>query len=283
MNPLKKGPEIKLPTKMPKLKAPKFLSDLYADLRDRHLLPLVAVLAIAIVAVPIALSESGSEEEPLTAVAPVGQASKGASASRDVVVARSQPGLRSYHQRLAHRTPSNPFRPKYQASKSSANNTSNGEEEASPGSGEGETSGATEGTTVTTTHRLFYFTWEIDVRVVPVSSNGHPSEAEPSVRHGLPELTPLPGRKTPALTFMQPSADEKSALMLVNPNVEGLFGEGICVSGGETCQLLELKKGLPETVVYGGNERIFRIELLDIKVVETSAPKATPGGSKNAG
>ena len=63
MNPLKKGPELKLPDKMPKLKAPKFLADIYADLRERHLLPLVAVLLIAIVAVPIALSESGGEEE----------------------------------------------------------------------------------------------------------------------------------------------------------------------------------------------------------------------------
>ena len=63
MNPLKKGPEIKLPSKMPKLKAPKFLADIYADLRDRHLLPLVAVLAVAIVVVPIALSESGPSKK----------------------------------------------------------------------------------------------------------------------------------------------------------------------------------------------------------------------------
>lgn len=283
MNPLKKGPEIKLPTKLPKLKVPGFLADLYVDLRDRRLLPLVAVLAIAIVVVPIALSESNPEEEALAPAPVVGHASKSASASRDVIVARSLPGLRSYHKRLGHRTPADPFRPKYQAAKSGANNTSNGEEGAPPGSGEGE-GGTTEGgTTPTVTHHLFFYTWEIDVKVVPVSTNGHPSEAEPSIRHGLPELTPLPGRQTPALTFMQPSANEQGALMLVNSNVVGLFGEAVCVSGGETCQLLELKKGLPETVVYGAKERVYRIELLDVKVVRTNAPKATPGGSKNAG
>ena len=219
---------------------------------------------------------------------PAGHASGNAAASRDVVVARSLPSLRSYHRRLAQRTPKNPFRPKYQASKSSANNTSNGEEEAPPrprGTGESGGSATTEGTgaTTTTTQHLFFYTYEIDVRVTPVSSNGHPSEAEPAVRRGLPELTPLPGRKTPALTFMQPTSNEQGALMLVNANVVGLFGEAVCVSGGETCQLLELKKGLPETVVYGGNERVFRIELLDVKVVQTKAPKATPGSSKNAG
>ena len=54
MNMLKKGPEIKLPD----LKVPAPLVDLYYDLRERHLLPLVAVLLVAIVAVPIALSQS---------------------------------------------------------------------------------------------------------------------------------------------------------------------------------------------------------------------------------
>ncbi len=284
MNPLKKGPEIKLPAKMPKLKAPGFLADIYADLRDRHLLPLVAVLAIAIVAVPIALSESGSEEEAAAPIAPAGQTSGSKGADRGVVVAQTVPGLRNYHRRLRHLTASDPFKQKYTGAPKESK-ASSGAEESSSGSGGGEvpTTGNTGGSTTTTTHHLTYYTYEIDVRVTPVSSNGHPSEAEPTVRRGVPELTPLPGRQTPALTFMGPSKDETQALMLVNPNVKGLFGEGVCVSGGETCQLLSLKKGLPETVVYGGKERVFRIELIDVKVVETDPPKATQGKSNNAG
>ncbi len=282
MNPLKKGPEIKLPSKMPELKPPKFLADLYADLRDRHLLPLVAVLAIAIVVVPIALSESGSEEEAPSAVAPVGRSSGTTAGTHDVVVARSIPGLRSYHQRLRHLTPTNPFKQKFTKAAPSGNTASSEEGSSGSGGGEAEVTGTGGGTTTTSTHHIFYYTYEIDVRVTPVSSNGHPSEAEPTVRRGLPKLTPLPARKTPALLFMQVSADEQEALMLVNPNVVGLFGEGVCVSGGETCQLLALKKGLPETVVYGGKERVFKIELLDIKVVETDPPKESPGKS-NAG
>lgn len=291
MNPLKKGPELKLPDKMPQLKAPKFLSDIYADLRDRHLLPLVALLAIAIVAVPIALSESGGSEEGVPvpgSTGPTAGASSAGAGANDIVVARSTPGLRNYHDRLKHLTPSDPFKPRFtDAPKAEGSGEESGEGSESAGSSSsesGEVTVTTEGgETVTSTHHLFYFTWEIDVRIVPVSSNGHPSEAEPTVRHGVPELTPLPGRKTPALVFMQPSADEKSALMLVNPNVKGIFGEGVCVSGGETCQLLELKQGLPETIVYGGKERIFRIELLKVTVVETNPPKAEPGNSKSAG
>ena len=46
---------------MPELKVPPFLIDLYYDLRDRRLLPLVALVVVAIVAVPFLLG-GGSEE-----------------------------------------------------------------------------------------------------------------------------------------------------------------------------------------------------------------------------
>lgn len=46
-----KGPELK----MPEMKVPTFLSDLYWDLHDRRLLPLVALIVVAIVAVPFLL------------------------------------------------------------------------------------------------------------------------------------------------------------------------------------------------------------------------------------
>ena len=286
MNPLKKGPELKLPDKMPQLKAPKFLADIYADLRDRHLLPLVAVLAVAIVAIPIVLSESGGgEDEASVTETATAEPPNAGSDKSGIVVARSTPGLRKYERRLQNLSPTNPFKPRYTGA---PKEEGGGEEEAesspeSGGSSSSESTGSGEGGQSQTTHTLFYFGYEIDVRVTPVSSNGKPSEADPTVRRGLPELTPLPGKKTPALVFMQVSANEEQALMLVNPNVIGLFGEAVCVSGGETCQLLALKKGLPETVVYGGKERVFRIELLDIHVVKRAPPKESPGQPKNAG
>ena len=49
---------------MPELKVPDFLRDLYYDLRDRRLLPLVALVIVAIVAVPFLLG-GGSKEEPV--------------------------------------------------------------------------------------------------------------------------------------------------------------------------------------------------------------------------
>lgn len=285
MNPLKKGPQIKRPEKMPELKVPAFLSDLYRDLRDRHLLPLVALLVIAIVAAPIALGESGGPEESTApaSLPTVGSPSSAGSPARKVVVARSTPGLRSYHRRLRHLTAADPFKQQYTSQPASEENTAG--ETSSGGSSSSESEATVtheEGETVTQTHEFKYFTYTIDVRIVPVSSKGVPSTAKPSVRHNLPELTQLPSRQIPALVFMEPTADAKKAVMLVSSNVRALFGEGVCIVGGETCQLLALKPNLPETVVYGGSERTFRIELLKVELTPTEKLTKAPLGKNKS-
>src|SRR5262249_44196116 len=99
-----KGPELKLS----ELKVPPFLSDLYWDLRDRRLLPLVGLVVVAIIAVPFLLGgnseESSESAHPAVASPPV--ESDGASASKLVAV-QAAPGLRNYHKRLSHRSPNN--------------------------------------------------------------------------------------------------------------------------------------------------------------------------------
>ena len=90
----------------------------------------------------------------------------------------------------------------------------------------------------------------------------------------------LPSRKTPALTFMSVSKDEKKVLMLVSDNVRGLFGDGVCVVGTERCQLLALEPGIPETVVYGADERTFRIEILKLHFVTTDSLNKAPLGKQ---
>jgi hypothetical protein len=278
MNPLKKGPEIKLPDSLRDLKVPGFVEDVYADLRDRHLLPFVLVLLVAIVAVPILLSESGGEEEEPVASGPAPSAAeKGAPAQR-IVVSRSTPRLRDYHRRLDHLEAEDPFVQRFTGPPPEAGESSEG----SPSSEGGEiTITREEGEPTTTTHHeLKYFTWTIDVKIAPVSTKGVPSEAKPTVRRNLPELTELPSRQVPAMVFMQPAADGKKAIVLINSNVRAVFGEGVCVAGGEVCQLMALKPGLPETVVYGGSERVYRITLLGVHLEETDQLRKAPLGHK---
>ena len=68
--------------------------------------------------------------------------------------------------------------------------------------------------------------------------------------------------------------------MLVSDNVRGLFGDGICVVGSDSCQLLALEPGIPETVVYGGDERTYRIEIIKLHAVTTDSLDKAPLGKQ---
>jgi hypothetical protein len=102
-----KGPELK----MPELKAPGFLADFYYDLRDRRLLPVLALVLVAIVATPILLGQKSETTLPPAAseaIQALGESQGPKAASFTVVEA--QPGLRDYHKRLRNRKPLDPFR-----------------------------------------------------------------------------------------------------------------------------------------------------------------------------
>jgi hypothetical protein len=288
MNIFKKGPELK----MPDVKVPTFLLDVYYDLRERHLLPLVAILIVTLVALPILIggsSESESEEsESAIATPSVVSASK-------LVVAKAAPGLRDYHHRLEAGHAKDPFVQHYAESEG-------GEGVGSEGSARGEEPAVTiessessetsiESTETTSPSedngeppeegRLRYYSWAIDVRVVPVSSGKGKNKPEASVRHNLPGMTMLPSRSVPALTFIGVTKDEKNVVMLVSDKVTGLFGDGACIEGSEHCQLIVLESGIPETVVYGTNSRTYRIELLKIRLLKTDKLNVAPTGKPN--
>jgi hypothetical protein len=286
MNRLKKGPEIKLP----ELRMPQTLVDLFYDLKDRHLLPVVALLLVGIVAVPLLLGgSSGAEEEPPT---PSASASAAPRPTSSLVVTEEAPDVRDYKRRLDHLTAKDPFVQQYVESEggegTGTTESSSGEEVTI--SGEETTVEGGGGTTVTSEPsqpEIVYFTYALDVRVVPVSVDGKPSKAEPYVRQDLPPLTMLPSRSVPALTYMGPSKDGKKALMLVSSDVTSLFGDSACVVGSQTCQLLALEPGLPQTIVFGPNAKTYRIELLKLKLETTDhlnrAPLGKPHPRNNDG
>lgn len=295
MNMLKKGPELKLPD----LKVPDFLLDIYYDLRERHLLPLVAILLVAIVALPIALSGGSSESDPGASESAIAGASSAAVPSSSLVVAKATPGLRDYRRRLGDK-PQDPFvQPNVNAegggsaTNATASSSSSGVEN-SPVTIESKepSSTPTESTNVpvpnegdgddepSDNEHLQYYSFAIDVRVVPVPPEGSKTKPKPSVRRNLPQLTMLPSRDTPALTFMTVSKDEKKVLMLVNDNVTGLFGDGVCVVGTDRCQLLALEPGIPETVIYGAEGRTYRIELLKLRLLTTDHLNKAPLGKE---
>lgn len=291
-----KGPELK----MPGLKMPVFLANLYYDLRDRRLLPLIALVLVAIVATPFLLSQGPDEAESIPVPAAI-QALKesGGRRTASLTVVQSRPGLRDYRKRLRHRTPLDPFRsfgnPSLQGARLGAG--SGGEETASSGSSAPSTStsttvkttkNSTKTTSTTTTtngssgsppaelppngkgaHLVFY-SYAIDVKIVK-SVDGQAQD--PIVRKRVLLQTPLPGEKEPVVTFMGPAREGQKptgkALLLVSNQVTEIAGDAKCLAGNEVCQLLEVEPGFPVVFTYGENGVTYTVNVLKLGLVVT--------------
>jgi hypothetical protein len=205
-----------------------------------------------------------------------------------VLVAKSAPGLRDYRRRLERMEAKNPFKQQYASEEgepSSESSTVTEVESSGPTSStpsetfEPSSSSPSETGGEPGPGELTYFSYAIDVRVVPGGSqNGNSDGGEAQVRRNLPELTMLPSRETPAAIYMGSTKDGRKALMMVSSNVEAIFGDGKCVLGSDSCQLLMMEPGVPQTFVYGGEGRTFKIELLKVHLVATDKLNRAPLG-----
>lgn len=304
MNPLKRGPELKVPKlKAPELKVPPFLADLFHDLRERRLLPLVALLVVAIVAVPFLLGDS--EEEPPVASAPSPGAAAGASSADGarLTVVEAKPGLRDYRKRLQRHTPTDPFQQRHAgpmlegAELSSQSATLSGGEKAPVTSTTTTESGSTPGTEPAQPgsaapppvedggQGLKFFEFVVDVQISRTETRPDGSKAmgEPEVRRRVPALTPLPGEQTPVVTTMGVNVVKEKVLLMVSSEVTSLFGDAHCVSGKESCQLLEVKPGFPLTLVYGPNAVRYKVKIVKVDVIWISRKEARSPGRERAG
>jgi len=278
---------------MPELKAPAFLADLYYDLRDRRLLPLIALVLVAIVATPFLLSQGPDEAEsiPVPAAIQALKESRGHPTS-SLTVVESRPGLRDYRRRLRHRTPLDPFRSFGNPSLKGARlGGGSGEEEkgtSAPSTSTSTTVKTSKNTTKTTTttgsngslpaeqppggkggHLVFY-SYAIDVRIVK-SVDG--VAQDPVVRKRVLLQTPLPGENEPVVTFMGPARDGQKptgkALLLVSNQVTEIAGDAKCLAGDEVCQLLEVEPGFPVTFTYGESDVKYTVNVLKLGLVVT--------------
>lgn len=285
-----KGPELK----MPEVKMPSFLADLYYDLRDRRLLPLIALVVVAIAAVPFLM---GSDAESVPVLPAGGAAALEASPEKTskLTVVEATPGLRDYRKRLRRRAPTDPFEQLYtepaagSASSSSAGGSSSSESSTSFS----EESVTTESTTVEvepggSSHgggssngsggsppssaqgaRLFEFVLDVQISHTEATPDGGQKMGEPEVRHRVHSLTQLPGEKAPVVTTMGINLHTGKVGWLVSDDVSSLDGEFKCVARTPTgtCELLEIEPGFPLELVYGPDKVLYRIKVTNIDTV----------------
>jgi hypothetical protein len=291
-----KGPELK----MSELKVPPVLKDLYSDLRDRRLLPLLALVLVAIVAVPFLLSESPPETtEPPSAV--VAGNGGGAAEASALAVVEAQPGLRDYRRRLRARTPTNPFKQRYSGPMLKGAKLRSPVETPEPSGGssvpvEGSTGGEAEAIDVPPvpsggeggasppppakggdhgdhgSSDLLDYTVDVKISRTEEDEAGNISMGKAVLREGVKSLTPLPGEKAPVVTFLGANVETGKAVFMVSKDVTAAFGDAKCISGTDSCELMEIEKNFPQTFEYGPNEVRYKLTVLELAVVGAGKP-----------
>jgi len=290
-----KGPELK----MPELKTPDFLTDLYYDLRDRRLLPFVALVVVAIAAVPFLLGGKSDEQEVPDSSG--GLAALGSEKTSKLTVVEATPGLRDYHKRLGHRSPTNPFKQRYTGLPASAQlegTQSGGEGSGSGGgsatvtetstteivsgggsggspSGDGTGGGGATGNAGTSKPPLSgrYFSYRPDIRFGLVGSH------ELTSHNDLPVGELLP-KKDPVVIFLGVSENGQRVTFAM-VDAASVTGPGRCIPEKLRCGVLVLHAGQAVNIVSGASGQVFRLAVDDVEFIEVDAPK--PASSSSVG
>jgi len=242
-----------------------FLLDLWHDLRAKRLWPVAAVLAVAVIAVPLVLMKSSESPDP----APVPTARKApdpkdlkaiASVTLDEGAVEKGSSLNTFD-------PSDPFRPPRSATRGSTDGsdapstvTSGGDDGGSTGGGDtgssgggdtgssggGDTGSSGGGDTGSTgggdtgstgggdTPTTVQYRYVVDATF---SVNGRKRHL-----NGLERLDMLPSEDSPLLLFLGVSANAGNAVFLVDSTLEAA-GEGKCKPRARECAFLYIGAG----------------------------------------
>ena len=113
---------------------------------------------------------------------------------------------------------------------------------------------------------LVSYSIAIDVQITHTATkeNGEKETSGPTVRKRVLPYSALPSEKVPVVVYMGPNPKTQRPMLLVSEAVTSIFGETKCLSGDETCQLLEVETGLPVNFTYGPDLDRYKINVLKI-------------------
>jgi hypothetical protein len=262
-------------------KLQKLAGDVVYDLRNRGLLPVVVLLLIGMVVVPVMVSRGGSSAPAPTNPGAVKETSELAPENQQAVLTYN-PGLRDYKKRLSELQSKDPFKQQFAqgaAAASSLSSTLAGGTETPPtepptggstDTGSTESSGVSPGSSGSggssrAKPQIRYYSYQTDLSVgdvsVPLTS-----------RKKVSPFTYLPDPTVPVLVFLGPTGDGKSAVFLVSQSVSQVSGPGSCFPAADQCQLLALRAGQTEDLLYDVDGKIYRIKVDKIKLNVSSKP-----------
>jgi hypothetical protein len=281
----------------PKVQTPQVVSDLYRDLKDRRLLPVVAALLVAIVAVPVAIS--ASSEEPPPPSDPAAEIVPADAAEAQAAVLAENPGLRNYKRRLDALKAKNPFEQQFQlpevgetgvvtttetetvsgsgsasaeavvpADLATAGGTGSSGDTGSSASGSPSPDTTEVGSDTTSSEpKVKFFTWRLDLRYGP--------EGAAQRQRNVKVLDLL----SPVGVFLGASFNAKKAYFFLSSDIVSATGNGKCQPAPANCEFLVLEEGQAQQLVHQAPDApaptTYTLELEEIKVVEVANPVKT--------
>ncbi len=257
---------------MKRVEPPRFLSDVYRDLRDRHLLLPAIALVVALLAVPMLLKTTS---EP-TVTPPAPTADGDAAATVPAVLAASGVSVRDYRQRLEDLKSKNPFKQQFtdnpadelastsgtdsagSAALDSGSSATASDSVLSPGAPTNQDpSGQPSDRDVQVVQQLY--TRRIDVAVG--------IQGDLNNRKNVKPMTILPGNATPVLAFLGTDEAGKRAAFVVSSDVTSVGGDGACVPS-PNCLYITLEKGESATLDYAPDGQTYELRLQAIRNVK---------------
>ena len=279
------------------VKVPQVVQDVYADLRDRKLLPIVGLLLVAIVAVPFLLSSSS--ETPTVTETPGGTEEVVVAPEAQSAVLAQEPGLRDYQQRLDSLKASNPFDQQYtdvpggvsgddlaDAGGSLTDTGSVGDVGSTgsvPSSGGGSTTAAdavTDDTTIDVDETVNengdggssqsgFFAFRVDVRFGP--------EGDVKKLENVKLLELL----EPVGAFIGGTEDGRKAVFAMSSDIAAAGGEGKCAPSPGNCDFLLLAEGQTADLTYqppdGSAAVVYKLGLDEVRLVKVKDPALNEG------
>jgi hypothetical protein len=261
-----------------------FLTSVKADLLDRRLLPIVALLVLALVgAIAYAALGGGSSATPTAAVSSApATVSAGLSVTQttpEKAVAETTGGVTEQR----HGAARNPFTPlpepkaKKEASTStSSSSSSSTTSSSSAGSGSQSSSGGSSPTTTTpstpTKPAKPKTVYQVSVLFGEVPVGFTPAQAHLTAFANLKLLTPLPSAQRPLIVYRGVTAGGKSATFTI-AGEEILHGEATCLPSASQCEAIDLKAGQTEQLEYISPTGQTIVE--ELRIVSIVTDKAT--------
>jgi len=220
------------------------LRDIKTDLVEKRLWPVAALLAVALVAVPLLLGSSAPPENSADTTANVPPAAQ-APPSGTSVVALEAPVGRAPLAGHAKDPFVQKFLPKPAPEPSGTTGApaggqppSSGGQGGSSGGGGSTGSGNGGGNSGGGGKKPVYTTATVDATMTRAGGR-------PRTYRGLQRLTPLPSSLNPILVFLGVLADGRTAVFLVSSDAKAQ-GDGSCKPSRSTCQTVQLKAGQTE-------------------------------------